>query len=74
LRSIAATARVRIGLWTLLECSRRISHEEVAEGVVEPLDVRQHAHGRMVLTGKASMQCRLAGRAVCDHDDRRLGR
>ena len=26
------------------------AHEEVAEGVIEPLDVRQHVHGRMVRT------------------------
>jgi hypothetical protein len=29
------------------------AHQEIAEAIIEPLDVRQHAHGRMVsMTGE----------------------
>jgi hypothetical protein len=31
------------------------AHEEIAEAIVQPLDVSEHPHGRMVLTaGKAA--------------------
>jgi hypothetical protein len=35
----------------------RDAHEEVAEAIVEPLDVKQHSHGRMVRTTGGPCSC-----------------
>jgi hypothetical protein len=46
------------------------AHEEVTEGVVEPLDVDStRTDAWCARRAMASIQCRLAGRAVCGHDD-----
>jgi hypothetical protein len=33
------------------------THEEVTEAIIEPLDVREHAHGQMARTNRSARAC-----------------